>query len=190
MRLGLDSDLRLSSIRNLRCKWLGGISNYGGTRMRLKLENMFTIPRVFSQLPSPPKMTLLRPGKLSFFRLNFELIYRSRLHWFNTLGIFIGRALLDSRIIDLNLNKVLLQLILGVPIKKNIATLRLIDEQLARSLERLQSYLNARKEIEALPLGPEARNNKLGSLTVGGAQLGDLSLDFTVPGHGIELKVC
>jgi len=67
--------------------------------------------------------------------------------------------------------------------------LRLIDEQLARSLERLQSYLNARKEIEALPLGAEARNNKLGSLTVGGAQLGDLSLDFTVPGHGIELKV-
>jgi E3 ubiquitin-protein ligase TRIP12 len=118
-----------------------------------------------------------------------KLIIRSRLHWFNTLGIFIGRALLDSRIIDLNLNKVLLQLILGVPIKKNIATLRLIDEQLARSLERLQSYLNARKEIEALPLGPEARNNKLGSLTVGGAQLGDLSLDFTVPGHGIELKV-
>lgn len=118
-----------------------------------------------------------------------KLISRSRLHWFNTLGIFIGRALLDSRIIDLNLNKVLLQLILGVPIKKNIATLRLIDEQLARSLERLQSYLNARKEIEALPLGPEARNNKLGSLTVGGAQLGDLSLDFTVPGHGIELKV-
>jgi E3 ubiquitin-protein ligase TRIP12 len=82
----------------------------------------------------------------------------------------------------------LLQLILGIPIKKNIATLRLIDEQLARSLERLQSYLNARKEIEALPLGPEAKRNKLASLTVGGASLGDLSLDFTVPGHGIELK--
>jgi E3 ubiquitin-protein ligase TRIP12 len=28
----------------------------------------------------------------------------------------------------------------------------------------------------------------LASLTVGGASLVDLSLDFTVPGHGIELK--
>jgi len=36
---------------------------------------------------------------------------------------------------------------------------------------------------------PEARSNKLMSLTVGGAQLSDLSLDFTVPGYGIELKV-
>lgn len=27
------------------------------------------------------------------------------------------------------------------------------------------------------------------SLTIGGAHLADLSLDFTVPGHGIELKV-
>jgi hypothetical protein len=27
------------------------------------------------------------------------------------------------------------------------------------------------------------------SLTIGGALLGDLSLDFTLPGQGIELKV-
>lgn len=27
------------------------------------------------------------------------------------------------------------------------------------------------------------------SLTIGGAHLGELSLDFTLPGHGIELKV-
>jgi hypothetical protein len=36
---------------------------------------------------------------------------------------------------------------------------------------------------------PSARRNKLMSLTIGGAHLSDLSLDFTVPGHGIELKV-
>jgi E3 ubiquitin-protein ligase TRIP12 len=60
--------------------------------------------------------------------------------------------LLDTRIIDLNLNKVVLQLILGMPVKRNIPTLKLVDEQLARSLERLLLYLKARKEIEALPL--------------------------------------
>ena len=66
--------------------------------------------------------------------------------------------------------------------------MKLVDEQLARSLERLQAYSNARKDIEALPLGAEAKRNKLSSLTVGGATLADLSLDFTVPGHGMELK--
>lgn len=75
-----------------------------------------------------------------------------RLNWYKTLGIFVGRALLDSRIIDLNLNPVFVNMILGQPVKKNIATLKRVDTLLARSLEKLQSYLNARKEIESLPL--------------------------------------
>jgi E3 ubiquitin-protein ligase TRIP12 len=74
------------------------------------------------------------------------------LNWFKILGIFIGRALLDSRIIDVNLNTVFVELILDMPVKRNIAKLKQVDPQLARSLERLQSYLNARKEIESLPL--------------------------------------
>ena len=111
----------------------------------------------------------------------------SRLSWFKTLGMFVGRALLDSRIIDVNLNKVFLQLILGQPTKKNIATLKLVDMPLARSLERLHSYLQIRKEIDALQLPPGARRNKLLALTVSGAKLADLSLDFTLPGHDIEL---
>jgi E3 ubiquitin-protein ligase TRIP12 len=75
-----------------------------------------------------------------------------KLHWLKVLGTFVGRAILDSRMIDVDLNKVLLKQILDYPVKRNIATLKLVDEQLARSLERLQSYLFARKEIEALPL--------------------------------------
>lgn len=54
--------------------------------------------------------------------------------------------------IDVNLNKIMLKQILDFPIKRNIATLKSVDDQLARSLERLQTYLYARKEIEALPL--------------------------------------
>ena len=52
------------------------------------------------------------------------MLCRSRLSWFKTLGLFLGRALLDSRIIDVNLNKVFLRLILGHPVKKTIATLK------------------------------------------------------------------
>lgn len=46
----------------------------------------------------------------------------------------------------------MLKLLLGQTVKKNVATLKLVDIQLARSLERLQVYLQARKEIEALKL--------------------------------------
>nr|XP_018262246.1 E3 ubiquitin-protein ligase TRIP12 [Kwoniella dejecticola CBS 10117]OBR84404.1 E3 ubiquitin-protein ligase TRIP12 [Kwoniella dejecticola CBS 10117] len=111
----------------------------------------------------------------------------AKLSWFKTLGLFAGRALLDTRIIDVNLNKVFLKAILGQPIKKNIATLKAVDTHLARSLERLQNYLFARKEIEALKLPASTRRTKLAALTVGGAKLADLSLDFTLPGYNIEL---
>jgi E3 ubiquitin-protein ligase TRIP12 len=113
----------------------------------------------------------------------------SRLAYFKTLGLFVGRAFLDSRIIDLNLNKVFLKLLLGKPPKKTIGTLKQIDVPLARSLERLQTYLLARKEIEALvSLPPSSRRAKLAALSISGAKLQDLSLDFTLPGYDIELK--
>jgi len=86
------------------------------------------------------------------------------------------------------MNKIFLKLILGRPVKKTISNLKLVDVTLARSLERLQTYLQTRKEIEVLKLPPGARRNKLMQLTVGGAKLGDLSLDFTLPGYNIELK--
>jgi E3 ubiquitin-protein ligase TRIP12 len=112
-----------------------------------------------------------------------------RLSYFKTLGVFVGRALLDSRIIDLNFNRVFLKMVLSRPIKKSIATLKLVDAPLARSLERLQSYLQARHEIEELAaLPPSTRRSKLAALTIGGAKLHDLSLDFTLPGYDIELK--
>lgn len=113
----------------------------------------------------------------------------SKHSYFKTLGLFIGRALLDSRIIDVNLNKVFLKLLLGKPVRRNIATLKQVDETLARSLDRLQTYLQARQEIESLTALPaSSRRNKLSALTIGGAKLQDLSLDFTLPGYDIELK--
>ncbi|BEI86859.1 hypothetical protein CcaverHIS002_0702050 [Cutaneotrichosporon cavernicola] len=113
-----------------------------------------------------------------------------RLSYFKTLGVFVGRALLDSRIIDLNFNHVFLKMVLSGPVKKSIATLKLVDAPLARSLEGLQSYLQARHEIEELAaLPPSTRRSKLAALTIGGAKLHDLSLDFTLPGYDIELKL-
>lgn len=82
-----------------------------------------------------------------------------------------------------------LRAVLGQPIKKNIATLRLVDPALARSLEGLQSYLQTRKDIESLQLPAAAKRNKLASLTIHGVKLVDLSLDFTLPGYpNVQLK--
>ncbi len=53
-----------------------------------------------------------------------DISSRSRLSYFKTLGLFVARALLDSRIIDVNLNKVFLKLLLGRPVKKSIAALK------------------------------------------------------------------
>jgi E3 ubiquitin-protein ligase TRIP12 len=66
--------------------------------------------------------------------------------------MFAARALLDSRIIDVNFNKVFLKMLLGRTVKKTISTLKMIDLPLARSLERLQHYVDAKKEIETLSL--------------------------------------
>lgn len=120
-------------------------------------------------------------------RASAELV-ASRLKWFKTLGQFIGRSMLDSRIIDISFNKVFLKLLLDKPIKKSLSTLRAVDPSLARSLERLQGYYCVRKEIEALPIPASSRRTKLAALTVGDAKLADLALDFTLPGYDIELK--
>ena len=63
-----------------------------------------------------------------------DLDCRSRISWFKTLGLFLGRALLDSRIIDVNLNKVFLKLILGKPVKKTIVTLKVTVSLMTENL--------------------------------------------------------
>lgn len=61
---------------------------------------------------------------LSYSSYQDLMITRSRISWFRTLGLFLGRALLDSRIVDVNLNTVFLNLILGKSVKKSIANLK------------------------------------------------------------------
>lgn len=113
---------------------------------------------------------------------------RSRLNWYRFLGIFIGRALLDSRIIDVNLNMVFVQLILGMPVKQNIATLKHVDPQLARSLERLQTYLSARKEIESLPLVSIPSVLRLGVCVDFVGSIGKEKQAHDVDGRGCQLR--
>lgn len=92
------------------------------------------------------------------------------LGYFKTLGIFVARAMLDSRIIDLNFNPVFFRSTSpGIFNDFSIGTVSLVDPQLAKSLKTLQKYVNYKRAGDDDP-------------TVDGAKLSDLSLDFTYPG--------
>ncbi|CAE7224785.1 unnamed protein product [Rhizoctonia solani] len=105
------------------------------------------------------------------------------------LGQFVGKALLDSRIVDMSFNSLFLRYILNEDIPLTIASLKLVDPTLANSLSKLQAYGVARREIENnVSMSPAEKEVALSDLTIHGAHLEDLALDFTVPGYDIELK--
>lgn len=88
------------------------------------------------------------------------------LQLFKTLGTFVARSLLDTRIIDINFNPVFFALASGRPqdAAVSLATLGRVDPQLASSLRALLSG------------------------TVNGVAVDDLALDFTLPGDAsVEL---
>lgn len=74
----------------------------------------------------------------------------------------------------------------------DIEDLFCIAPTLAKSLRGLVQLCLSKRAIEAdASLSIEQRDTKIKGLTIGGASIDDLCLDFTLPGHaGWELKVC
>ncbi|KAF9778308.1 hypothetical protein BJ322DRAFT_1114126 [Thelephora terrestris] len=101
-----------------------------------------------------------------------------RTHIFRVIGQFMAKSMLDSRIIDLSFNKIFLKLVLGEHVALTIDNLKLIDPDLASSLEKLQE------------LSKKTCGGKLPSKVdlIETVSVEDLALDFTVPGYEIELK--
>jgi E3 ubiquitin-protein ligase TRIP12 len=100
-----------------------------------------------------------------------------RMHIIRVIGQFVAKAMLDSRIIDMSFNKVFLKLALGEEIPLTIETLKLVDEDLAKSLEKLRSLTASTRPFE-----------KLQRLLREKVDVEDLALDFTIPGYDIELR--
>lgn len=82
---------------------------------------------------------------------------KSRLQIFRTLGQFVAKALIDSRIVDLNFSPVFLKSVLNQHIPTNLGTLSAVDSTMAHSLESLR-LMDAETLVE-------------------------LALDFTLPGY-------
>lgn len=106
---------------------------------------------------------------------------QKRTHLFRVIGQFVAKAMLDSRIIDLSFNKIFLKLVLGDEVPLTIATLKLVDGELANSLIKIQNMASGRHDTS---------NDKLSRklALVESVNIDDLALDFTIPGYDIELR--
>ncbi|KAH9479473.1 E3 ubiquitin-protein ligase UPL3 [Psilocybe cubensis] len=105
---------------------------------------------------------------------------QKRTHILRVIGQFVAKAMLDSRIIDLSFNKVFLKLVLGEEVPLTIATLKLVDPDLANSLAKVQSLA---AESNAMKGKLAQKVAQIEQVTVE-----DLALDFTMPGYDIELR--
>lgn len=110
---------------------------------------------------------------------------------YKLLGQFIARSLLDSRVIDISLNKIFLKSVLEEVVPLSISSVKAVDSALGKSLSIPRRFVNAKQKIESDgALSQQEKASALQDLQLDGARLEDLCLDFTVPGfEDMELKV-
>ncbi|OAG38171.1 hypothetical protein AYO21_07631 [Fonsecaea monophora] len=108
---------------------------------------------------------------------------------FKTLGKFVARSMLDSRIIDIAFSPTFFKMGGASNVAPSIGLLRTVDQDLANSLSQLQHFLKAKAGIELdSSLTEDEKTQAIGDLTIRGAKVEDLMLDFTLPGYpSIEL---
>jgi E3 ubiquitin-protein ligase TRIP12 len=111
------------------------------------------------------------------------------LSFFKTLGKFVARSMLDSRIIDISFSPTFFKVGGASTLVPSIGLLRTIDQDLANSLSQLQQFVKAKAKIEVDSSMTKAEKAQaLAELTIRGAHVEDLMLDFTLPGYpDIEL---
>lgn len=107
------------------------------------------------------------------------------LNLFRSLGKFVARSMLDSRIIDISFNATFFRIEYGSrAMSPNLATVKTVDEDLAKSLQTLKQFdIAKRKILEQHRLSHEQKQQKLSLIRVADARIEDLGLDFTLPGY-------
>lgn len=128
--------------------------------------------------PSP------RPATLS----ETEIV--SRLGLFKLLGTFIARAMLDSRMLDLPLSVCFMTWLLGYESQLGLAELRIVDEKLWQSINKLDDIARRHAAIVAdSDISSAERDTMMADLKVDGCSIDDLCLTFELPGYpGVALK--
>ncbi|KAJ4353065.1 Ubiquitin fusion degradation protein 4 [Ascochyta clinopodiicola] len=114
-----------------------------------------------------------------------------KLEMFKVLGKFVARSMLDSRIIDVSFNPTLFRLSdsSSTVITPSLATIKTVDEDLAKSLRLLKKFADAKKQIDVDQSKTDAQKfDAAQSIRFQDCAVDDLALDFTLPGYpAIEL---
>ncbi|KAL4929074.1 HECT-type E3 ubiquitin transferase UFD4 [Aspergillus undulatus] len=130
----------------------------------------------------------LFPAPLSGEQVSSEY-GKKQLQLFKTLGKFVARSMLDSRIIDISFNPAFFRIAdTSSTVAPSLGTVKAVDQDLAKSLLLLKRFANAKKATEAKNISKAKKNQALMEVEVDGVLVEDLGLDFTLPGYpAIEL---
>ena len=106
-----------------------------------------------------------------------------KINWFKFVGEFVGKAILDGRILDLPFSKAFLKLMIGK--KLSFSDLKEIDNSLSIQLEKFMHLLNRKHQIDSQPNLTEQQRIQTYNqqLLLNNATIEQLELDFTVPGY-------
>ncbi|PKS11441.1 hypothetical protein jhhlp_003204 [Lomentospora prolificans] len=109
------------------------------------------------------------------------------LHLFTSLGKFVARSMLDSRIIDINFNPIFFRIgdeSSPVGIRPSLGAVKVVDPGLARSLKAIKRFSIAKRQIDEDPsLTPTQKVMRTENIVLDGSKIEDLCLDFTLPGY-------
>jgi len=114
------------------------------------------------------------------------------LQLFASLGKFVARSMLDSRIIDINFNPIFFRIAdgpSGAGVKPSLGAVKNVDPGLARSLKAIKRFALVKKEVDEDPeRTPAQKVADTEAIVIDGSKIDDLCLDFTLPGYpDIEL---
>ncbi|KAF1970059.1 hypothetical protein BU23DRAFT_220661 [Bimuria novae-zelandiae CBS 107.79] len=111
------------------------------------------------------------------------------LELFKTLGKFVARSMLDSRIIDVSFNPTFFRIGDGnATVAPSLGTVKSVDDDLAKSLQLLKQFADAKKEIESnSTMSASEKASAMKATVIQDCHVEDLGLDFTLPGYPIDL---
>lgn len=111
------------------------------------------------------------------------------LELFKTLGKFVARSMLDSRIIDVSFNPTFFRVGEGTTaVQASLGAVKSVDYDLAKSLKLLKQFADNKKRILGdATLTTEQKASAIKDIVVQDCRVEDLGLDFTLPGYPIEL---
>ncbi|KAK4135006.1 hypothetical protein BT67DRAFT_289064 [Trichocladium antarcticum] len=107
------------------------------------------------------------------------------LQLYKMLGKFVARSMIDSRIIDVNLNPIFFRIgDESTAVRPSLGAIRSVDPVVARSLMTIKRFALAKKEIDEDPKRNAAQKvTDTENIVVDKIQIDDLYLDFTLPGY-------